>query len=80
MTVNSNTASGVNAVLSSDILYQFKIDNTGDFTGDQVIQVTCNNLQPDQQFRMVGPVAPPAKSTGPMKQGETVRLKETVET
>ncbi len=58
MTVNSNTASGVNAVLSSDILYQFKIDNTGDFAGDQVIQVTCNNLQPDQQFRMVRPRRP----------------------
>jgi hypothetical protein len=64
MTVNPYTVPGVAAVFSQDVLYQFKIDNTGDFIEDRVVQVTFNNLAPNQQFRMVGPVAP--ASTGPV--------------
>src|SRR5438552_1187661 len=39
MTVNEYTVGGINAVFAPDCLYQFKIDNTGDFVEDLVIQV-----------------------------------------
>ena len=68
MTVNPFTASGVQAVFSPDVLYQLKIDNTGDFVEDLVIQVSFNGLQQNQQFKMIGPVAPPVGSTGPVNQ------------
>jgi hypothetical protein len=68
MTVNPYTVPGVAGVFSSDVLYQFKVDNTGDFVEDLVFQVTFNNLQPNQQFRLVGPVAPPPGTTGPVNQ------------
>lgn len=66
MTVNPYTVPGVAGVFSSDVLYQFKVDNTGDFIEDRVFQITFNNLLPNQQFRLVGPVVPPA--TGPINQ------------
>jgi hypothetical protein len=66
LTVNPYTVPGVAGVFSPDILYQFKVDNTGDFIEDLVFQVTFNNQAPNQQFRLIGPVAPPA--TGPVNQ------------
>ena len=66
MTVNPYTVPGVAGVFSNDVLYQFKIDNTGDFIEDLVFQITFNNLAANQQFKVIGPVAPPAGTTGPV--------------
>jgi hypothetical protein len=43
------------------ILYQFKIDNTGDAKEDKVIQVTFNGNGSSQKVQVVGPVAPPVQ-------------------
>jgi hypothetical protein len=41
-----------------NLLYQFKIDNTGDAVEDKVIQVTFTGYGPDQQVHVRGPMAP----------------------
>ena len=43
---------------SPNLLYQFKIDNTGDFVEDLVIQVTFNELGQAQTAQVFGPEAP----------------------
>jgi hypothetical protein len=43
---------------SPDLLYQFKIDNTGDYVEDLVIQVTFNELGEAQTATVFGPEAP----------------------
>ena len=45
--------------LRSNLLYQFKIDNTGDAKEDQVIQVTFKGTGADQTVEVRGPIAPP---------------------
>ena len=57
MTVNPFQAPGNAQYFSPDVLYQFKIDNTGDFNEDLVIQFTFDQATTDQHFTMVGPVA-----------------------
>jgi hypothetical protein len=42
-----------------NLLYQFKIDNTGDAKEDLVIQVTFTGTGPNQTVDVRGPVAPP---------------------
>jgi Domain of unknown function (DUF4331) len=64
MTVNGYTVPGINATFGSDCLYQFKIDNTGDFVEDLVIQIRFDEplgsaFSPTQGFTVVGPVKPP---------------------
>ena len=43
---------------SPNLLYQFKIDNTGDYVEDLVIQVTFNELGEAQTAQVFGPEAP----------------------
>jgi len=47
------------ATFDPDLLYQFKIDNTGDAKEDRVIQVTFAGTGANQQVEIRGPVAPP---------------------
>ena len=46
------------ASFDPDLLYQFKIDNTGDAIEDLVIQVTFDGSGANQRLNVVGPVAP----------------------
>jgi hypothetical protein len=66
MTVNGFTVPGVNPVFAPDCLYQFKIDNTGDFVEDLVIQIVFDPpagpaFSPTQNFTVVGPIKAPRK-------------------
>jgi hypothetical protein len=63
MTVNPFTAPGINPAFSPDVLYQFKIDNSGDPSEDLVIQITFDPptgkaSNPDQMFHVTGPEKP----------------------
>ncbi|HKA59357.1 MAG TPA: DUF4331 family protein [Gemmatimonadales bacterium] len=51
-------ASSVNASFDPSILYQIKIDNTGDAVEDLVLQFTVDRTGSNQQISMRGPVAP----------------------
>ncbi|HEY4304396.1 MAG TPA: DUF4331 family protein [Gemmatimonadaceae bacterium] len=42
-----------------NLLYQFKIDNTGDAKEDRVIQVTFSGTGANQTVQVRGPIAPP---------------------
>jgi hypothetical protein len=42
-----------------NLLYQFKVDNTGDAKEDKVIQVTFHGSGADQTVEVRGPMAPP---------------------
>jgi hypothetical protein len=58
MTTSSPIA-GASASFDPNLLYQLKIDNTGDAVEDLVFQITFNSGQGvAQQVRVVGPVAP----------------------
>ena len=48
-----------NASFDQNLLYQFKIDNTGDGKEDRVIQVTFSGTGATQTVDVRGPVAPP---------------------
>src|SRR6478609_1548464 len=52
------------ASFDPNILYQFKIDNTGDAKEDRVIQVTFKGTGPSQTVEVRGPMVPPV--TGAM--------------
>ena len=66
----------------NDLLYQFKIDNTGDAKEDQVIQVTFHGAGVDQQVEVRGPMAPPVvgamantlSSASPTVQGKVATV------
>jgi hypothetical protein len=51
-------AASVGATFDPDILYQIKIDNTGDGVEDLVLQFTFDGEGSAQQVTMRGPVAP----------------------
>src|SRR5499433_1620313 len=51
-------AASVGAVFDPDILYQIKVDNTGDGVEDLVLQFTFDGEGAAQQVTMHGPVAP----------------------
>ena len=52
-------AAAPGASFDQNLLYQFKVDNTGDAKEDRVIQVTFKGTGPDQTVEVRGPVAPP---------------------
>ena len=47
------------AAFDPNILYQFKVDNTGDAREDRVIQVTFKGTGTNQTFEVRGPMVPP---------------------
>lgn len=53
-------AQGATAAFDPNLLYQLKIDNTGDAIEDRVIQFTVRGTGTDQVVEMRGPVAPPS--------------------
>ena len=66
------------ASFDPNILYQFKIDNTGDAREDRVIQVTFEGSGRDQTVTVRGPATPVYRgpvsrlvTTGPVMQGPT---------
>jgi hypothetical protein len=56
-------AKSVTASFDPDILYQIKIDNTGDAVEDRVLQFTFEGTGPNQVVHMRGPVAPALTGT-----------------
>ena len=49
---------GGNVFFDPTVLYQIKIDNTGDYVEDLVIQAKFDGYGPNQQVRIAGPLAP----------------------
>lgn len=66
VTVNPYTVPGVTASFSTDLLYQIKIDNNGDFVEDLVIQATYDVLGENQKVTLLGPAKP--TNTGPINE------------
>ena len=60
MNVNpfANAAEGASYAFSPDMLYQFKIDNTGDAKEDLVIQIKFNQTGQSQTASIYGPAVP----------------------
>jgi hypothetical protein len=58
MTTASPIAPGTPISFNPNLLYQFKIDNSGDAVEDRVIQVTFTGTGASQQVHVRGPVAP----------------------
>ncbi len=52
-------AQATNTGFDPNLLYQFKIDNTGDAKEDRVIQITFNGTGANQTVEVRGPVTPP---------------------
>src|ERR1051325_5770474 len=52
-------AQASNSGFDPNLLYQFKIDNTGDAKEDRVIQVTFTGTGANQTVEVRGPVTPP---------------------
>ena len=55
----AQAADPIQGSFDPDLLYQFKIDNNGDFTEDRVIQVSFTGEGSAQQVQLRGPTAPP---------------------
>jgi hypothetical protein len=55
----AQAADPVQGSFDPNLLYQFKIDNNGDYTEDRVIQVTFSGEGSAQQMQLRGPTAPP---------------------
>ena len=72
MTVNPFTAPGVPAYFAPEVLYQFKIDNTGNFLEDLVLQVTFSPQGPNQTVTVMGPAAPVRRLVGNVNQSLNV--------
>ena len=49
------------ASFDNSLLYQFKVDNTGDSKEDKVIQVTFSGTGTNQTVEVRGPIAPPVQ-------------------
>jgi hypothetical protein len=62
MTTSSPIA-GQTASFDPNLLYQFKIDNSGDANEDLVFQITFSGTGSAQQVRVVGPVTPTVVGT-----------------
>ncbi|HET9065108.1 MAG TPA: DUF4331 family protein [Gemmatimonadales bacterium] len=58
-------AAAGSASFDPNLLYQIKVDNTGDATEDRVIQVVFSGRGTDQTVRVYGPMTPPV--TGAMR-------------
>ena len=52
---------GTSTYFDPNILYQFKVDNTGDAKEDRVIQVTFKGTGASQTVEVRGPMAPPVR-------------------
>src|SRR5205085_2774459 len=65
--IPTGQASGV--VFDPNVLYQFKIDNTGDNVEDLVIQAKFNGTGSNQQVQIAGPIHP--SRTGTVAEFET---------
>ncbi len=50
-----------NASFDKNLLYQIKVDNTGDAIEDKVFQVVFTGTGADQQVEVRGPIAPPVR-------------------
>lgn len=53
-------AQGLTAAFDPNLLYQLKIDNSGDGVEDRVLQFTFSGTGANQQVQIIGPVAPAA--------------------
>jgi len=63
----SSPIAGQNASFDPNLLYQIKVDNTGDAVEDLVFQITFDNGQGgEQRYTIRGPVAPPMSGTRTM--------------
>ena len=56
-------AQSPSAVFDPNLLYQLKVDNTGDGVEDKVFQITFNGTGSSQQVTVRGPVAPAQTGT-----------------
>jgi hypothetical protein len=56
-------AQSSSAAFDPNLLYQLKIDNSGDGVEDKVIQITFSGSGPSQQVNVRGPVAPAQAGT-----------------
>ena len=54
----SSPIQGTSASFDNNLLYQFRIDNSGDAIEDRVIQVTFNGTGANQTVTVRGPIAP----------------------
>ena len=54
----SSPIQGTNASFDNNLLYQFRIDNSGDAVEDRVIQVTFSGTGANQTVTVRGPIAP----------------------
>jgi hypothetical protein len=54
-------AAAPNASFDQNLLYQFKIDNTGDAREDRVIQLVFKGTGPNQTVEVRGPIVPPVQ-------------------
>jgi len=74
LTVNPAQLPGLpNVGFAPDVLYQFKIDNDGDFKEDLVIQAVFTKPGADQQVTVIGPAKP--ASVGPVNTVLNVKNK-----
>jgi Domain of unknown function (DUF4331) len=55
----AQAADPVQGSFDSDLLYQFKIDNNGDYIEDRVLQVSFTGEGAGQQVQLRGPTPPP---------------------
>ena len=63
----SSPIAGSTASFDPNLLYQLKVDNTGDAVEDLVFQVTFDNgVGAEQRYSVRGPVAPPMAGTKTM--------------
>lgn len=82
MTTSSPITPAQSSTASFDpnLLYQFKIDNTGDAVEDLVLQVTFERSGADQRVVVRGPVAPPVAGTANRVSGTAAAVDGPVET
>ncbi len=73
-------ARSVTASFDPDILYQIKIDNTGDALEDRVLQFTFTGTGQNQRVEMRGPVAPEQTGTANRRVGAASTLSGAVNT
>lgn len=67
LVTTSSPIAGSTASFDPNLLYQIKVDNTGDAVEDLVFQVTFDNGEGgDQRYTVRGPVAPPMAGTKTM--------------
>lgn len=76
----SSPIAGQNAEFDPNLLYQIKVDNTGDAKEDLVFQVTFEGTGTSQVVNVRGPIAPPAVGTRTTLSTATPTMSGTVST